>query len=97
MIMKKDVNVHVVINYGNSSNKIISLVRGRYRVLHAKVNPMGVGGRVVDGDRTVSGAGQLRRDGIGEAGVGREQRSGGAYIGGEGQRNIDVGRECVEL
>ena len=42
-------------NHGNLFNEIVTLVRGRYRVLHVTMNSTVVG--VGDGDRSASGEG----------------------------------------
>ena len=52
----------MAIHHGNLYNKLLSLVLGRYVVIHAKVNRMGV--VVVEGNSSRNGAGHSGRDGV---------------------------------
>ena len=67
-------------NHGDLFNKLISLVRWRYIVLHTEVNGTGVG----DKDGIASGTGRSGNDKTGEAEVGRGRQHGVENIGREG-------------
>ena len=70
------------INHSNLYKKIITLVQGRYGLLHAEVNGTEVG----DGGVTASESGRSGRDRTGEVIMGGRRQSRGAGIRREGQR-----------